>query len=51
MFIQSVKLVQMRMCGNKKHHIHPTLEGRMPIGSFGTPKTFRVPKTQLAMFA
>ena len=22
----------------------PTLEGRIPIGSFGTPKTFRVPQ-------
>ena len=25
-------------------NFHPTLEGRMPIGSFGTPKTFRVPQ-------
>ena len=25
-------------------NFHPTLESRMPIGSFGTPKTFRVPQ-------
>ena len=25
-------------------NFHPTLEGRMPIGSFGTPKTFRAPQ-------
>ena len=25
-------------------NFQPTLEGRMPIGSFGTPKTFRVPQ-------
>ena len=25
-------------------NFHPTLEGRIPIGSFGTPKTFRVPQ-------
>ena len=25
-------------------NFRPTLEGRMPIGSFGTPKTFRVPQ-------
>ena len=23
---------------------HPTLEGRIPTGSFGLPKTFRVPQ-------
>ena len=25
-------------------NFHPTLEVRIPIGSFGTPKTFRVPQ-------
>ena len=27
-----------------KSIFYPTLEGRIPIGSFGTPKTFRVPQ-------
>ena len=27
-----------------KSIFYPTLEGRMPIGSFGMPKTFRVPQ-------
>ena len=28
----------------QKHHIRPTVEGGIPTGSFGTPKTFRVPQ-------
>ena len=43
MIIWSIKLVyRANVLATKKHHIRPTLEGRIPIGSFGTPKTFRV---------
>ena len=29
----------------KKHHIRPTLEGRIQVCSFGTPKIFRIPQS------
>ena len=45
MIIWSIKLVhKAKVLAMQKHHIRPTLEGRIPIGSFGTPKTFRVPQ-------
>ena len=45
MIIQSIKLVhKANVFATEKHQIYPTLEGGMPIGSFGTPKTFRVPQ-------
>ena len=37
-------MYRAKVFATKKHHIHPTLEGRIPIGSFGTPKTFRAPQ-------
>ena len=45
MIIWSIKLVyRANVLATKKHHIRPTLEGRIPIGSFGTSKTFRAPQ-------
>ena len=46
MIIGSIKLVYRAkvFATKKKHHIHPTMEGRIQIGSFGTPKTFRAPQ-------
>ena len=42
MIIWSMKLVyRANVFATKKHHIQPTLEGGMSIGSFGKPKTFR----------
>ena len=45
MIIWSIKLgYRANVFATKNHQFHPTLEGGMPIGSFGTPKTFRVPQ-------
>ena len=42
MIIRSIKLIHKEnVFAVYKHHICPTLEGEMPIGSFGLPKTFR----------
>ena len=45
MIIRSIKFAyKANVLAMQKHHIRLTLEGRIPIGSFGTPKTFRVPQ-------
>ncbi len=45
MIIRSIKFAyKANVLAMQKHHIHPTLEGRIPTGSFGLPKTFRVPQ-------